>query len=186
MDVEFTASFSLSEWTRQGPTALRLGIQVEATPEDVENIGGLARGPLQYLRNGCGRTDVLDGLRDKKLNKAMGGSSTSQHVTTAERAKGVSLTAAAADVRTVNTSSKVAWALLRKGIKAGETTVDQAIWYPEEERFHISFDRSEDADANRNELLVAFKNPAYKPGGKAAKHTYQSWAKWAQARGIAP
>ena len=76
--MRLSKNFVLSEITRSN-TAKRLGISNEPQKEHLENIQRLVSNVIQPLRNGLGAIRVTSGYRSPKLNKAIGGSSKSQH-----------------------------------------------------------------------------------------------------------
>lgn len=71
-------SFKYKEFVRSD-VAIRLGINNIPTDEEWEKIELLAVMVLQPVRNHFGRIKITSGFRAKKLNKAIGGSTTSNH-----------------------------------------------------------------------------------------------------------
>lgn len=76
--MRLSKNFVLSEITRSN-TANRLGISNEPTKKDLENIQRIITNILQPLRNHLGPIRISSGYRSKELNRAIGGSSSSQH-----------------------------------------------------------------------------------------------------------
>lgn len=77
---KISTHFDLSEFT-QSDKAVKL--QIDNTPEDwhIENLKELAINVLEPLREYVGAIRISSGYRSLELNKAVGGSSTSQHCT---------------------------------------------------------------------------------------------------------
>lgn len=76
--MNLSKSFTLAELTKS-QTATRLGIDNTPTPEQLENLVELCHKVLQPLRDAVGPVLISSGLRVPALNKAIGGSATSQH-----------------------------------------------------------------------------------------------------------
>lgn len=79
--MNLTENFTLQEFVRSD-TARRLGI--DNTPNEVEirNLRNLCENVLQPLRDTCGKPIAINsGYRGFALNRAVGGTSTSQHLT---------------------------------------------------------------------------------------------------------
>lgn len=77
--MRLTANLTLAELTKSA-TAKRLGIENEPTVEHLINLKSSALNIFQPLRNHFGHPiAVTSGYRSKKLNKAIGGSKSSQH-----------------------------------------------------------------------------------------------------------
>lgn len=73
--------FTLDEMLKS-PTAARLGIDNTPNAEQLENLRDLVEYILEPLRLHYGRAIIVtSGFRCQKLNKAVGGSATSQHAT---------------------------------------------------------------------------------------------------------
>ena len=71
-------NFTLKELTRSN-TALRLGIDNEPSKEGIYKLTLLATQILQPLRDCLGALRITSGFRSPELNKAIGGSTKSQH-----------------------------------------------------------------------------------------------------------
>ena len=78
--MNLTRSFTLRELTKS-PNALRLGISNEPGPNYINNLRLLATHVLQPIRDHFNLpVTVLSGYRGAELNRAVGGTSTSQHL----------------------------------------------------------------------------------------------------------
>jgi len=76
--MRLSKNFVLSEITRSN-TAKRLGISNEPTKEHLENMQRLISNLIQPMRDELGPIRISSGYRSKTLNRAIGGSSKSQH-----------------------------------------------------------------------------------------------------------
>jgi zinc D-Ala-D-Ala carboxypeptidase len=76
--MKLSNNFSLEELTRS-TTATRLCIDNTPSAQVVENLQALARNVLQPVRNYLGPVTISSGYRSPDLNKAIGGSRTSDH-----------------------------------------------------------------------------------------------------------
>ena len=77
--MNLSKHFTLDEMLKS-PTAQRLGIENVPDAEQLENLRDLVEYILEPLRHHYGRAIIVtSGFRCQKLNKAVGGSSTSQH-----------------------------------------------------------------------------------------------------------
>jgi len=76
--MRLSKNFTLSEITRSN-TAKRLGISNEPTKEHIKNIQNLITKIIQPMRNDIGAIRISSGYRSSELNRAIGGSSKSQH-----------------------------------------------------------------------------------------------------------
>lgn len=107
--------FSMSELTKSA-TAARLGIDNTPTESVRRHLTALVDNILDPLRDAWGAPIIVSsGYRCKKLNKAVGGASTSQHVT-----------GEAADIHTVSDTAEDNRRLYRL-IQSLELPVDQCI-----------------------------------------------------------
>ena len=77
--MRLSKNFVLSEITRSN-TAKRLGIKNEPTKKHMENMQRLVTNLLQPMRDELGPVRISSGYRCKELNRAIGGSSRSQHL----------------------------------------------------------------------------------------------------------
>jgi len=76
--MRLSKNFVLSEITRSN-TAIRLGISNEPSKEHLENMQKLITELIQPLRGSIGPVRISSGYRSPQLNRAIGGSSKSQH-----------------------------------------------------------------------------------------------------------
>jgi hypothetical protein len=76
--MQLSENLSLKEVVKSN-TATRRGIDNSPTPEHLENLKALAKNVFQPLRDALGIITVSSGYRSFDLNKAIGGSKTSQH-----------------------------------------------------------------------------------------------------------
>ena len=76
--MRLSKNFILSEITRSN-TAKRLGISNEPTKKHLESIQRLISNLIQPMRDELGPIRISSGYRNPSLNRAIGGSSKSQH-----------------------------------------------------------------------------------------------------------
>ena len=76
--MKLSRNFTLNELTRSG-TAQRRGIDNEPTDAHLDNLQRIVDEILQPMREDLGPIRVTSGQRSPKLNRAIGGSSRSQH-----------------------------------------------------------------------------------------------------------
>ena len=76
--MKLSKNFALSEITHSN-TAKRLGIENEPTETHLQNMQHLVDNLLQPLRDAVGPIRVSSGYRNPSLNRAIGGSRSSQH-----------------------------------------------------------------------------------------------------------
>jgi len=76
--VRLSQNFTIQEYIKS-QTALRQGIDNTPTEEHMGNATALFRNVVQKVRDKFGVTVINSGYRGEALNKAVGGSSTSQH-----------------------------------------------------------------------------------------------------------
>ena len=76
--MRLSKNFALSEITHSN-TAKRLGIDNEPTETHLQNMQHLVDDILQPLRDGVGPIRISSGYRNPSLNRAIGGSVSSQH-----------------------------------------------------------------------------------------------------------
>ena len=76
--MKLSKNFALSEITHSN-TAKRLGIDNEPTETHLQNMQHLVDNLLQPLRDAVGPIRVSSGYRNPALNRAIGGSRSSQH-----------------------------------------------------------------------------------------------------------
>jgi zinc D-Ala-D-Ala carboxypeptidase len=76
--MRLSKNFVLSEITRSN-TAKRLGIKNEPTKKHLANIQRLVTELIQPMRDALGPIRISSGYRSPQLNRAIGGSTKSQH-----------------------------------------------------------------------------------------------------------
>ena len=76
--VKLSQNFTIQEYIKS-QTALRQGIDNTPTEEHMGNATALFRNVVQKVRDQFGVTVINSGYRGEALNKAVGGSSRSQH-----------------------------------------------------------------------------------------------------------
>jgi len=76
--MKLSKNFALSEITHSN-TAKRLGIDNEPTKKHLQNMQHLVDNLLQPLRDSIGPIRISSGYRNPSLNRAIGGSVSSQH-----------------------------------------------------------------------------------------------------------
>lgn len=76
--MRLSKNFVLSEITRSN-TAKRLGISNEPTKKHMEGIQRIITNLIQPMRDALGPIRISSGYRNKELNRAIGGSTKSQH-----------------------------------------------------------------------------------------------------------
>lgn len=139
--MQLTKNFSLAELTRSQKAA---ALKIDNTPnaEQTANLKALAENILQPLRDACGfPINITSGLRVLALNRAVGGSSTSQHT----RGEAVDIN--------VPGRNKVIFDYIVNNLN-----YDQIIWEfgssQEPDWVHVSYKRT---GANRKQKLKAVK-----------------------------
>jgi len=144
--MKLSNNLSLAEVIKSG-TAKRLGISNEPTIEHMENLKALALNIFQPLRDNFKiPLAVTSGYRSEALNKAIGGSSRSQHC------KGEAL----------DIDAQVFGGITNKDVFnfiCDHLEFDQIIWEfgneQEPDWVHVSYKKD---GPNRGEKLVAYRN----------------------------
>lgn len=116
--MKLSKNFTLEELVKS-TTALRCNIDNTPSDKEIENLQVLVTKILQPIRDKYGKPiRINSGYRCEKLNKQVGGSKTSQH-----------MTGEAADIETINGSnnSKL-FNLIKSMIENNEIEVGQLIW----------------------------------------------------------
>lgn len=138
--MKLSENFTLAELTKSS-TAKRLGIENTPDPQQLENLVELCQKVLQPLRDAIGPIRISSGLRVPALNKAIGGSSTSQHC---------AINGAAADID-IDDNKKV-FDYIKNNLQ-----FDQLIWEFGNEKqpdwVHVSYHYGH----NRGQVLKAIK-----------------------------
>lgn len=117
MATQLTEHFTLEEFI-ESSTAKAKKINNSPTAEHKANLLRLCKEVLQPIRNKYGKCITINsGYRCPKLNAAVGGVKTSQH-----------LTGAAADISCTATSKAYLFNLIKEMIDKGEIKVGQLIW----------------------------------------------------------
>lgn len=136
--TKLTENFSLEEMIAS-QTAANRGIDNTPDQWQIENMQRLCENLLQPLRDAIGVINVSSGFRSPALNRAIGGSRTSQHC------KGE-----AADIKCNNNAAL--FHLIRETMD-----FDQLIWEfgdnNQPQWIHVSYKKK----GNRNQVLIAFR-----------------------------
>ena len=139
--MKLSKNFALSEITHSN-TAKRLGIKNEPTETHLQNIQHLVDDLLQPLRDAVGPIRISSGYRNPSLNRAIGGSRSSQHC------KGEALDLQFWKAGEINNKVIYDW-ILQSGLK-----FDQMINEFDFAWIHVSLK----AKDNRRQVLEAYKN----------------------------
>lgn len=134
--------FDLSEFTRSSAAA-REGCSNSPTPSAVKALRGLVAMVLDPLRDEEGPVRITSGYRSPEVNRAIGGSSTSQHCT-----------GEAADLKLVHAHDAERVAAL---IYEMQLPVDQCIWYEANVGGHVHVSHCRDGD-QRGQFLRCFRD----------------------------
>tara|TARA_R100000278_G_scaffold96113_1_gene73454 strand:+ start:417 stop:884 length:468 start_codon:yes stop_codon:yes gene_type:complete len=146
--MRLSKNFVLSEITRSN-TAKRLGIDNEPEEEHLENLQRIITNLIQPMRDALGPIRISSGYRNPKLNRAIGGSSKSQHC------KGEALDLQFWENGKMCNKKIYDW-VLDSGLK-----FDQMINEFDFAWIHISY-----ADNNRQQVLEAYRKDNGKTGYK--------------------
>jgi zinc D-Ala-D-Ala carboxypeptidase len=76
--MQLSKNFFLGEFTKS-QTATRFGLENSPTQDQIAALTDLAKNVLQPVRDQFGPVTISSGFRSAALNRAIGGSSTSQH-----------------------------------------------------------------------------------------------------------
>jgi len=139
--MKLSKNFALSEITHSN-TAKRLGIDNEPTETHLQNMQHLVDNLIQPLRDAVGPIRVSSGYRNPELNRAIGGSRSSQHC------KGEAL-----DLQFWQ-NGKMMNELIYEWILDSGLEFDQMINEFDFAWIHISLKKK----GNRNQVLEAYKN----------------------------
>ena len=77
--MKLTKNFSLQEFEKS-EVASHLKIELKASPEQIKCLIDLCENVLQPARDFIGEISINSGIRNKALNKAIGGAKASQHL----------------------------------------------------------------------------------------------------------
>ena len=136
--MNLTPNFTLEELTAS-TTARQKGILNQPNYQELNNLTRLCKELLQPIRDEYKKPiTVTSGFRNKALNKAVGGSSTSMHM------QGL-----AADVKASDGNNKALWNLIIKLRDAGKIEFDQLIDEKKLSWIHIGLHPKK----NRNQIL---------------------------------
>ena len=139
--MKLSKNFSRAE-IEHSNTAKRLGISNEMSEKHLENMQRLIDNLIQPMRDAIGPIRISSGYRSPKLNKAIGGSSRSQH------SKGEALDLQFWEKGKMNNKVIYDW-VLESGVE-----FDQMINEFDYSWIHISLKSKE----NRSQVLEAYKN----------------------------
>lgn len=139
--MKLSKNFSLAE-IEHSNTAKRLGIKNEMSEEHLANMQNLIDNLIQPLRDSIGPIRVTSGYRSPQLNKAIGGSTRSQH------SKGQALDLQYWKEGKMNNKVIYDW-ILNSGLE-----FDQIINEFDYAWIHISLKKNN----NRGQILEAYKN----------------------------
>jgi hypothetical protein len=150
--MKLSDNFVLSEITHSN-TAIRKGIDNAPTTEHLRNIQLLLREVVQPMRSSIGPIRISSGYRSPKLNRAIGGSSRSQHC------KGEALDLQFWKGGYMNNKVMYDWIL------DNNIDFDQMINEFDFSWIHISYSENK----NRRQVLEAYKNDLGKTAYRHAK-----------------
>ena len=139
--MKLSKNFSRAE-IEHSNTAKRLGISNEMSDKHLENMQRVIDNLIQPMRDAIGPIRISSGYRSPKLNKAIGGSSRSQH------SKGEALDLQFWEKGKMNNKVIYDW-VLESGVE-----FDQMINEFDYSWIHISLKSRE----NRSQILEAYKN----------------------------
>ena len=145
-DQKLGRYFSLSEFTRS-TAAANMGHPNQPPPQVVTALRELVATVLDPLREEEGPVRITSGYRAPDVNRAVGGSSTSQHVS-----------GEAADIKLVNDHDAERVAAL---IHAMELPVDQCIWYTADTGGHVHVSDRKDG-RQRGQFLQCYRDGGIK------------------------
>ena len=150
--VKLSQNFTIQEYIKS-QTALRQGIDNTPTEEHMGNATALFRNVVQKFRDHFGVTVINSGYRGEALNKAVGGSSTSQHC------KGE-----AVDIECPGTSNYDVAKWIEDNLDFDQLILEFiTLGIPDSGWVHVSYK----SEGNRKQSLTAMKEDGktvYKPG----------------------
>ena len=150
--VKLSQNFTIQEYIKS-QTALRQGIDNTPTEEHMGNATALFRNVVQRVRDHFGVTVINSGYRGEALNKAVGGSSTSQHC------KGE-----AVDIECPGTSNYDVAKWIEDNLDFDQLILEFiTLGIPDSGWVHVSYK----SEGNRKQSLTAMKEDGktvYKPG----------------------
>jgi len=141
--MKLSKNFSLAEFTKS-QAALRLGLDNSPTILDIEALDNLCVNVLQPMRNYFGPIVINSGFRSPELNKAIGGSKTSQHCD-----------GEAADIECPGHSNYDIAAWISKNLPFDQLILEfYTLGEPSSGWVHVSY---KNEDSNRKKILTASK-----------------------------
>ena len=151
--MNLTQNFSLAEMTKS-ETALRLDLPNDPEPDHLENMKALAENVLQPVRNYFGMgVKVNSAYRHPDVNKAVGGSTTSDHC------KGM---AADIEIPGIPNAELAEW--IQDNLEFRQLILEfYTPGVPDSGWVHVSYNSSD----NKKQVLTAMKEngkTVYKPG----------------------
>jgi zinc D-Ala-D-Ala carboxypeptidase len=150
--VKLSQNFTIQEYIKS-QTALRQGIDNTPTEEHMGNATALFRNVVQKVRDQFGVTVINSGYRGEALNKAVGGSSKSQHC------KGE-----AVDIECPGTSNYDVAKWIEDNLDFDQLILEFiTLGIPDSGWVHVSYK----SEGNRKQSLTAMKEDGktvYKPG----------------------
>lgn len=140
--MQVTKNFTLEELTASS-TARQRGILNQPNHQEIDNLFRVCKELLQPIRDVYGKPIIVtSGFRNKALNNAVGGSSTSKH-----------MNGLAVDFKASEGTNKALWDLIIKLRDEGKIEFDQLIWEKgtkkEPSWIHIGLTEGK----NRNQIL---------------------------------
>ena len=146
MATKLSKNFTLEELTKSA-TAKRKGIDNEPNEDALVDLKRLAKEVLQPVRDKYGKPIIVtSGYRGEKLNKAIGGSKTSQH-----------MLGQAADIEALDGNNAELFKIIKSMMEDGKLMVGQLIWeYGTKKQpnwVHVSLPRK---DRMNNQILYYF------------------------------
>lgn len=151
--MNLSKNFTLSEFTKS-QTALRNGIDNTPKGEHLEAAKALFEKVVQPVRDKFGPTSINSGYRGPELNKAVGGSATSQHVN-----------GEAVDIEVPGVANGTVAQWIKDNLDFDQLILEfYTPGIPDSGWVHVSYKRN---GGNRKQVLTAMKEDGktvYKPG----------------------
>ena len=145
MMTRLSQNFTIQEYIKS-QTALRQGIDNTPTEEHMGNATALFRNVVQKVRDQFGVTVINSGYRGEALNKAVGGSSRSQHC------KGE-----AVDIECPGTANEIVAQWIADNLEFDQLILEFAEkGIPDAGWVHVSYV----SEGNRKQILTALRDPA--------------------------
>lgn len=141
--MRLSKNFTLQEFTKS-QTATRLGLDNNPSEEHLENAKVLFAEVVQPVRDQFGVTVINSGYRGPELNKAVGGSSRSQHCH-----------GQAADIEVTGVSNVELAEWIRDNLKFDQLILEfHTVGIPDSGWIHVSYKNPDD---NRQRTMTALK-----------------------------